>query len=113
MRGGDLDRRIRIEVNAPTRSGSGAEIDAFTLFAAVAARRMDARGREFFGSDRVTGEAVTVWRIRFLAGVKSAMRIIETKDGIAVANEEWDIQFTQEFGGRDEGLDIACIRRPA
>lgn len=110
MRAGELDRLVRIEVNTPTRSGTGAAIDGWALFAQVHARRMDARGREFFAGAQVTGEAATVWRIRWLAGVASAMRVREIRDGVPVAGEEWDIKFIQELGGRQEGLDLACTR---
>jgi head-tail adaptor len=103
MRAGDLDRLVRIEVNTPTRATDGGEIDAWGLFAEVAAQRLDAKGREFFAGDELTGEAVTVWRLRWLAGVKTAMRVVD-------GSEIWDIKSAVEFGGRREGLDLACAR---
>lgn len=106
MRAGDLDRLVRLEQNTPTRSPTGAEVDSWGLVAEIWARRMDGRGREFFSGAEVTGEAATVFRIRWRADVRAAMRIVDGSD-------IWDIQFTQEIGGRQEGLDVACIRQGA
>ena len=72
---------------------------------------LDQRGREIFaGQVQETGEAVTVWRTYWLAGVTAAMRIREMVDGTPVAGEIWDIQFTQAVGPRGDGLEIACTR---
>lgn len=109
MRAGDLDRLVRIEVNTPSRSGSGDMVDSWALFASVWAKRLDDKGRKFFAASQVTGEAVTVWRLRWLAGVTTAMRVVDTVNG----TEIWDIESVAEFRGRQEGLDLACVRQGA
>jgi SPP1 family predicted phage head-tail adaptor len=102
-RAGEFDRRVVIEVNNYTRDGAGAVVDNWVTFATVWARRSDARGREFFGVDQVVGEARTVWQIRWLDGVKAAMRLV---DGVDV----WDLGVPQILGGRRDRLEISAVK---
>lgn len=105
MRAGEMDRRIVIEQNTPTRSSSGAEKAAWTTLATVWAKVMEQRGREFFGSQTVVGEAKAVFRIRHRSDVTRAMRI-------SYNGEIWDIHSIDELPRRT-GLDILATARAA
>lgn len=103
MRAGRLDRRIVIQKNTPIQDALGESTDAWAEVATVWAERNDSRGREFFGSDQVTGEAVTMYRIRFRSDVVAAMRIL---DGAEV----WDIQSVAGGFRRKEFIEIVAVR---
>lgn len=95
---GPLDRYVTIEQKTKTRDAYGAEIETWTTFAQVWASKRDIRGREYFAAQQVNAETDTVWRIRWIAGVKAEMRI--NWNGTL-----YDIQDIAEIGRR-EGLEI-------
>ena len=103
MRGGNLDRLIAIEQNAPTRNTHGEETEAWVNFATVWASKRDKGGREFFEAGATQAEADTIFKIRWLAGVKAEMRIV--LDGV-----NYDIQAIKELGRR-EGLEIVATAK--
>ena len=101
MRAGELDRRITIEVNAPTRSASGAAVDSWSAFATVWAKRRDVGGREIRAGAEFVGEIDAVFTVRWLAGVTDAMRVDD--DGTL-----FDIKWPRELGRRS-GLEILAV----
>ena len=100
MRGGKLDRLITIEQNVPARNTHGEETAAWQEFATVWASKRDKGGREIFEGGVTQAEADTIFKIRFMDGVKRKMRIV--LDGV-----NYDIQATKELGRR-EGLEITA-----
>ncbi len=75
MQIGRLDRRIVIEVNTPTRSTSGEEVDSWATFATVWAAVVPIRGKEFFDAAAVQSEIDTKFRIRWRDDLTTKMRI--------------------------------------
>jgi len=50
MRSGDLDRRVTLQHRVLTRNARGEEVESFTDYVTVWAKKEDAGGREFFSS---------------------------------------------------------------
>lgn len=103
MRAGRLDRLVTIEVNTPSRDGTGEEVDSWGTFASIWAGRMDIRGREFFDQAQIIGEGQAVWRIRWLDGIRTQMRLVDGSD-------TWNIESIAEVGGRREAMELSCTR---
>ncbi len=98
MRAGDLDRKIKIEKNTPSKNDFGEDVEKWSTFSTVWAKVIPLRGQERFESKLVSAELDTMFRIRYLAGVIPTMRIIhETRI--------YDIHAVMEIGRR-EGLDL-------
>lgn len=75
MRAGNLRHPVVIQENTPTRSSTGANVDAWATFASVRARIEPMRGREYVGSEQLTDETTHKFTIRYCAGVAPKMRI--------------------------------------
>ena len=91
MRAGELDRRIVIQQNTPTRNAAGEEVDSWGTLATVWARVSPKRGREFFDARAVQAEAPAMFRIRYRADVTNAMRI-------SYGGNFYDIHSVEEVG---------------
>lgn len=98
MRAGELDRRIVIEDLTDGKDDYGGKTEIWSNFATVWAKKIPMRGREYQAPAQVGAEVDTIFRIRWLAGVTTRMRIND--DG-----QYYDIQYLAELGRR-EGLDI-------
>ena len=103
MRAGEMDRRITIEKNTPTRSATGEEKENWTTLATVWAQVRAVGGGERFRGAHIVAEATTSFVIRHRTDVTEKMRI--QFDGDA-----YDIHHISEIGRR-EGLVIQASRR--
>ena len=103
MRPGQLDRRITIEKNTETRSGTGAPVDGWADFVTNEPAQVRAvGGGERFRGAHIVAEATTSFVIRYRTGLDEKMRI--QFDG-----EPYDIHQISEIGRR-EGLLIQASR---
>ena len=106
MRAGRLDRRITFEANTPTRSASGAEVDAWSPLATDAtvwAGKRDLSGSEFFAARQVNAKITTEWRIRYRSDLATGMRI-------DYEGSLYDIHHIKELGRREGLLILASAR---
>ena len=103
MRAGNMDRRITIEKNTPTRSATGEEKENWTTLATVWAEVNSVGGGERFRGAHIVAEATTSFVIRHRTDVTEKMRI--QFDG-----DDYDIHVISEIGRR-EGLVIQASRR--
>ena len=104
MRAGELDRSIVIETPTEAQDDYGGRTPTWATFATVWAKVMPARGRESVAADQVVALADTVFRIYWLSGLTTKMRV--SYDG-----QLYDIAHLAEIGRR-EGLDLmATLRR--
>ena len=101
MRAGVLDRRITIERNNEVQDEFGGLTSVWTTFAAVWARVAPVTGKETFLSDQVTASADTLFRIRYLVGLDTKMRIVYNE-------KNYNIKNILEIGRR-EGFNILAI----
>lgn len=76
VRAGEMRHQIRIEVRASSQDASGQPLSTWQTFASVRAALQRTPGREIVASAREEGRLPTVFLIRYLAGVKSGMRVI-------------------------------------
>ncbi|WP_238719701.1 phage head closure protein [Nitratireductor alexandrii] len=93
MRAGKLDRQITIERETETVSATGAVSTTWAEFATVRAEIVQRSTDEFlsgFGEDEATG---IVFRIRYLAGITTADRVVH-------AGTAYDIGEIVEIGRR-------------
>lgn len=98
MRAGDLDRKLVIEEPTGTRNGIGENIETWSEFATVWAKRLPVKANEYYATDQVNAPVEAVFRIRWLSGLTAAMRI--SYDG-----KYYDILSIQEIGRR-EGYEL-------
>lgn len=104
---GRLDRIITIQQNTPTIAGSGERQPSWSaLHTGVPAARMEYIGDEQVQADSLrVGQRRAVFRIRWLSGITSGMRIVDD-DG-----EAWDIVSPPLERGRRDKLDLPAIQR--
>ena len=104
MRAGELDRLIVIETPTEGQDDYGGRALTWVTFATVWAKVTPTRGRETVAADQVVAQADTVFRIYWLSGLTTKMRV--SYDG-----QLYDIAHLAEIGRR-EGLDLmATLRR--
>lgn len=94
MRAGKMDRRIVIQQVSRSNNSSGAPVDSFSTWNTVWAEKIDERGEEFQGATRENAQTITKWRIRYISGLKSEMRI-------SYNSQFYDIISIAELGRRD------------
>ena len=73
---GLLTQRITIQVASANVDVLGQRVDSWTTFATVWAQAQPLRGNELFAAGQTQSEAEVRFRIRYLAGVTSAMRVL-------------------------------------
>lgn len=98
MNGSQLDRRIVIQSNTQTRDAYGALVDSWATFATVSAKYTPIRGDEYFSAQQMTAKIDAVFKIRYLSGVTTSMRI-------SYDSQLWDIRSVNELGRRD-GMEL-------
>ena len=73
---GTLDKRVTIEAPTSTRNAIGEAVPGWSVFAAAWASIEPLQGREFWAQQQVQSEVTVRIRIRYLAGVTAAMRVV-------------------------------------
>ena len=72
---GALRHSITIQVRSSTQDAAGQTADTWTTFATRRAALEQTPGREVFASAQRGGRVPTVFRLRYLAGVLTSMRV--------------------------------------
>lgn len=103
MRAGPLDRRIVIEQRSLTKNSAGGVTESWSTFATVWAQKMDLRGEEFQAATRENARTITEWRIRYISGLKSEMRI-------SCNGQYYNITGIAETGRRDGKIITTELR---
>jgi len=106
MRAGELDRLVTIEVQDYTQSDSGEPTEYWREFAKVYAKVSHGRTSERFTAQQMNATVDTVFRIRWVNGITTDMRI---KHG----GDYYDIVGVPAEIGRRAGLDIPTVLRRA
>lgn len=101
MRAGKLDRTITIERKTETVSDSGAVVTAWTNIATVRAEIVQQSASEFLTGFGEAENGTVIFRVRYLAGITTADRIIYA--GIA-----HDLKEIVEIGRR-RGLELRAV----
>ena len=97
---GKMDRRIVIQTVSKTQDAAGQYIETPSTFATVWAWKQDITGRERMRQGRDIASETTVFRIRWLTGVTTEMKIVH--DG-----KTYDIEGVAEISRR-EALDLTA-----
>ncbi len=98
MQSGRLDRKITLQVNAPTRDDLGGEVDSWGTLAQVWAEVTTVSGRESFDAGQTVAVAQVRFRIRYRADVTA-------KNRISWNGNLYNINHVTELG-RGQGLDL-------
>ena len=115
LKAGELDRRISIEQNTPTRDAHGEPIASWSRIGRVRwARYRPLLGAERFGGDQFIAQEQVEFLVRWsldLAALSPTDRVVFTvTDDTPEAQTIYDIMAVHEVGRR-EGLRIMTARR--
>lgn len=98
MRIGTLDNRVQLQHRTLTPNARGEQVQSYTTYATVWARRNDVRGREFFAAQQINFEGTTEFTIRYRTDVLITDRIVE-------GSKTYNIRHIAEFP-RNKGLSL-------
>lgn len=76
IRAGPMRHVVTIQVRSTEQDAAGEPVDVWTTFATRRAAVERTPGRELVASAQRQGRVPTIFRLRFLAGVMPAMRIV-------------------------------------
>jgi len=76
MRAGELNRRITIEQFVPQDDGGGGKSGEWQAVGTVWAAVKHLDGQEKQRNDQTTAEVTAEFRLRYISGIKPAMRIV-------------------------------------
>ncbi len=107
MRGGDLDRRVRIETKTTARGATGQAVDTWSLLRTVWAKREMGRVFESFTAQQQFATAEAVFRVRYFP---SAANMQPDTHRLVDGERTYNILGAVELG-RKEGVQIVCIGR--
>ncbi len=100
MKGGKLDKWITVQVANVTQNELGEPVKEWVEFDSMWADEMPGTGsKETFVSDQAYAERQSIFKIRYIAGIKTGMRILYDE-------LEWDILTSAQPFGRDSELHI-------
>src|SRR3990167_7369154 len=77
-----MDRRITLRALVETQDATGEPVQSWSTFATVWSERRDTRGSERFQSDQVLPIRSTVFIMRWLAGVRETMTILDVDGSV-------------------------------
>lgn len=98
MQAGRMDRRITIEEVTETQNSYGAASESWSTFKTVWAEVKPVKGKEFFLDEQVNARLDIIFRIRWLEGLNTKMRI-------SYNEQHYNIDSIVELGRR-EGFQI-------
>jgi len=75
MRAGKLKKRVVIQKNTPTQDAYGSEVESWATFATRWASVEPLKGQEFFAAQQTDAALTVAFRLRYLAGVTTEMRV--------------------------------------
>jgi len=78
---GQMRHVVRIDVRSSAQDGAGEPVLSWSPFAPPMRAQLEVTpGREIWGSSERQGRVPTVFRVRYLPGVKPSMRVIHKRD---------------------------------
>lgn len=104
MRAGKLNEKLVIERSTIAVDDYGAPQETWATLATVRAHRVKLTLEEFAKAYGTASEALTVFRIRWLADISLA-------DRVKLGSIVYDLKAIEVLGRR-EGLELRCIARP-
>ncbi len=104
IRAGELDTRITIEERAATQDAAGEPATTWDTFADRWASIERTPGSEVWASAQRSGRVPTVFRLRYLEGVKPAMRVV-------LGTSVFDIRSVVRPSGRAPDMLLVCEER--
>lgn len=103
MRAGALDRRIEIQAASESKDEFGVITEAWQTVATVRAQIIQSATAEYLAGAGEAGEAVLIFRARWLDGLSVRNRVIYN-------GQAYDVREIKEIGRR-KGVDIRCQAR--
>ena len=102
MKAGALDRLVEFQAMAVTVNDAGTRVEAWSTVATVRAQRIEPSTREALANGVETTTARTVYRVRFLPGITTDLRLVDGSDAFNV------VAIREQ--GRRRGLDLDVVR---
>jgi len=100
MQLGTLDRYVTIQQATKAQDAAFQEIETWSTYAQVWARKMDIRPRDRFAADQVIEEEITTFRVHYMSALTVEMRVVHD-------SKTYEIIGIAELGRR-EGLDVTA-----
>lgn len=101
MRGGRLRKQVVIETVTPSQGATGEITNAWSTFATVRAELITQTAKESLTSDQILGIQYTIFRIRYLAGITTKMRVLYD-------SRYFDIESSVNLFERDREINLYC-----
>ncbi len=103
MRAGRLSHRVTVLQKASTRSSTGAEVTTWSAVEQnIPAEVIPIAGKEYVALRQAQSDITVRFRMRYLAGVNSAMRV-------RWQGEDYDIREAIDVGARRTQLELLCV----
>lgn len=103
MQAGKLRKQVVIQQKAQVSDGAGGYTTTWSTFATVRAEINDVSGGELVRAGQAQSEFTTRINIRYVAGVKAAMRVVH-------GSNTYEILHVNNRFGRDRELELMCKR---
>ena len=101
MRAGRMHERIELQARSVTRDAYGAEAPVWTTVHTVYAEAQPIAGREFVAMRQAQSDIDIRFRIRYLPGIDTAMRVLWRE-------RTYPIRSALNVGARDAELELLC-----
>ena len=101
MNAQELRQSLIIEQYTATRDTYGGEVQTWTTFATVRARKSHQTSREFFAAQKVNAEIAELFVCRYKSGVTTKMRV-------DFDSKYYDIAGANDPDGKKRELHILC-----
>lgn len=101
MNAQELRQSLTIEQYTATRDTYGGEVQTWTTFATVRARKVHQTSREFFAAQKTNAEITDMFICRYRSGVTAKMRAIH-------GSKTYDIMGADDPDGKGRDLYLLC-----
>lgn len=108
---GSMRERIRIQRDVGAQSASGAIKQDWQDFAEVFASIVPLGGTELFAAQQIYSESPTTIKLRYIAGLDTAMRILWL-DPRTLTDVQFDIKSITDVENRHYRMELTVIQRP-
>lgn len=102
MRAGKMRELVEIQSKSVTRAADGGEVVSWSTYASVYAQVQPIGGREYAAIRMAQSDITHRFRIRYLSGVATTMRVVW--DG-----RPYDIAEAINVDARDAQLELLCV----
>jgi head-tail adaptor len=108
---GAMRHQVELQVRSTVQDAAGERADVWNVFAQRRAALMRTPGQEVFAAAQRAGRVPVVIRMRWLAGVTDAMRLV-FRCGCCAGRGVHDVKSAIDEAGRNEELVVTAEEHP-